>query len=440
MRAGPKYLAEAIHDLGLQAGLWIVPHGQSDPAVAQRDGDAFLWRADGSSVGQSAVHPDDPNQQHWLGRYILDTSGPSGQAYLRRLFERVAGEWGFDYFRLDGQPLVQQVYSAYADRFGTPGVSARDAYRAGLRVIRDTIGPDRYLSAGWGVPRWAAGICDGGRTGADTAASWEGIQPALEATWQSYWTHNLLWQADPGAFCVGPPLTPDQARLWASLLGLTGHAAFVGDPVTELPEDRVELLRRILPSADIRPMQLCPIEQPDVICLKIDDRAGRRDIVGLFNWSDAPTQVRLDAPLLGLPAGDYLVYDVWERRLLGTLRDGAVFTLAPTSCGVLCIRQIERDRPTLIGTSRHITQGAVDVVQYDGGGQRLRGVSRLVGGDPYETRFFLEPGGLRFSLLDARATGASVELRVEDSVGVLTLRSDESREVNWSVVYAVSGE
>ncbi len=440
LRSGTDHLAAAIHRLGLKAGLWLVPHGQSNLAVAQRDADAFLWRADGSSVGESAAQPDDPGQYHWLGRYVVDTSGPAGQAYLRRLFQRLAGEWGYDYFRLDGQPLVRKLYESHADRFDTPGVSAQDAYRAGLRVIREAVGPERILTAGWGVPWWAAGICDGGRTGGDTGPSWEGMQPALEATWQGYWTHGLLWHADPGAFCVGPPLNPDQARLWATLMGLTGQAAFVGDRLAELPESGVEYLRRILPPAEIRPMELYAVERPDIICLKIADAAGPRDIVGLFNWSNAETQIRLEAATLGLPPDDYLVYDVWDRRLLGRLRDGALFTLAPTSCGVLCVRRIEPDRPTLIGTSRHITQGAVDLVRFDGRGPRLSGVSRVVGGDAYEVRFLLEPGGVRFSLLNPQAEGASAEVRSEEGVGILTLRSRESREVRWSVVYAVSGE
>ena len=80
---------------------------------------------------------------------MVDSSGASGQAYLRTLFERLAGEWGFDYFKIDGQPLVQKAYTELRDRFDNPSMTPAEAYRAGLRVMRRTIGPQRALPGRW---------------------------------------------------------------------------------------------------------------------------------------------------------------------------------------------------------------------------------------------------------------------------------------------------
>ncbi|GAH66749.1 unnamed protein product, partial [marine sediment metagenome] len=63
--------------------------------------------------------------------------------------------------------------------------------------------------------------------------------------------------------------------------------------------------------------------------------------------------------------------------------------LAPGSCSVIALRAVE-DRPVLVSTSRHITQGVVDVQAetWDAQSYTLSGTSRLVPGDPYELRIF----------------------------------------------------
>ncbi len=436
---GMRALADQIHALGLKAGLWIAPHGQSDPAFVRSNYSAFLWRDDGRSAGEDPERPDDPKKWNWEGRYIVDTSGPDGQAYMRRLFTRAAREWDFDYFKIDGQPLVQDLYQKYRDRTRNASLTPQEAYRAGLYVIRDAIGPGRFLLGCWGVPWWGAGILHGSRTGGDIWAAWDGMRPALEATWKFYWSHNVVWYADPDVLCVRPPLTLEQARVWASVLGLTGQVLMTSDKMYELPEERVELLRRVFPPADIRPMNLHPVQQPDVICLKIQDPAGRRDVVGVFNWGAQGRTHELSAGSIGLEPGNYLVYDVWNRTLLGRLEERLSIDLEPTSCRVLCVRAIEPDKPTLIGTSRHITLGAVDVESYGCGANQIEGVSRLVGGDPYEIRFFLQPGRAPFEIASAAAEGVASELRVEGPVATLTLSSPSSTIARWSLVYAVPG-
>lgn len=436
---GMRWLADQIHALGLKAGLWIAPHGQSNTAFVQQHYPAFLWRADGRSAGEDPDRPDDPKKWNWEGRYIVDTSGPDGQSYLRRLFARAAREWNFDYFKIDGQPLVQDLYQKHRDRMRNPSLTPQEAYRAGLYVIRDAIGPGRFLLGCWGVPWWGAGIMNGCRTGGDVWAAWDGLRPALDATWKHYWSHNVVWYADPDVLCVRPPLTLEQARVWASVFGLTGQALLASDKMYELPDDRVELLRRVFPPADVRPMNLHPVDQPDVVCLKIKDAAGRRDIVGVFNWGGQGRTHELTAASIGLDPGNYLVYDVWGRRLLGRLDERLSISLEPTSCRVLCVRAIEPDKPTLIGTSRHITQGAVDVESYGAGANQIEGVSRVVGGDPYEIRFFLQPGRAPFEIASVSADGVSTDLRVEGPVATLTLSSPASTVARWSLIYAVPG-
>lgn len=436
---GMRWLADQIHALGFKAGLWLAPHGQSNRAFVDEFHDAFLWRKNGTSVGEDESNPDDVRKFSWEGRYIVDTSGPAGQTYMRRLFSRLAHDWDYDYFKIDGQPVVQRLYEEYRALFDNPDMTAAEAYRAGLRVIRETIGPNRFLLGCWGTPWWGVGLLNGSRTGGDVWLAWEGIRPALQCTWESYWSHGTVWYADPDAVCVRPPLPLEQARVWATVVGLTGQATLASDKMYELPDERVELLRRILPASNARPMDLYPAKQPDIVCLKVNDEAGPRDVIGVFNWSNHERDIAVSQADLGLPPGDYLIYDVWSRTLLGRFDRSTTLTIPATACRVFCIRPIERSKPTLIGTTRHITQGAVDVERYEARGSRIAGRSRIVGGDPYEIRFFLSPGTLPFILTRPSAQGAEVTLRTEGPVGVLTLTAAQNATVEWSVLYAIPG-
>ena len=64
------------------------------------------------------------------------------------------------------------------------------------------------------------------------------------------------------------------------------------------------------------------------------------------------------------------------------------------SCRILALRK-KADHPQLLSTSRHVTQGIVDVKEesWDAASRTLKGVSEVVAGDPYELRIVLPEGG-----------------------------------------------
>ena len=45
----------------------------------------------------------------WEGTFLIDPSTRESQKYLRDLFATLAG-WGYDYFKIDGQPIVVREY------------------------------------------------------------------------------------------------------------------------------------------------------------------------------------------------------------------------------------------------------------------------------------------------------------------------------------------
>jgi len=240
---GLDSLARFIKAQGLVPGLWLAPHGQSNEEVVKASG-AFLLTPDGQSASST-----------WEGKFLLDPSKPEALDYLRQLFSRLSADWGFEYFKIDGQPIVVNEYRQKQQFMASPG-DPEQLYRQTLETIRQTIGPNRFLLGCWGTPLEGAGIYNGSRTGGDIVPSWEGFLVAAQATMRYYYLHNILWYCDPDVLLVRYPLTLDMARAWASLQGLTGQALMASDRMYDLPAERVEILKRVYPAVDIRPLDL----------------------------------------------------------------------------------------------------------------------------------------------------------------------------------------
>src|SRR5579871_789554 len=364
---GMASVAKYIEARGLKPGLWIAPHGQSSDAFVRANPGVFLLTSNGTTASDT-----------WEGKYLLDPTSPAAETYLANLFKRLSG-WGFNYFKIDGQPIVVDEYAKKANYMMSPSSNAAALYRKTLGTIRDAIGPDRYLLGCWGIPVEGAGIMNGSRTGGDVVLGWGGFQVALRPTLQFYYLHNIVWYSDPDALLVRSPLTLEQARVWATLEGLTGQALMSSDRLTDLGTERVELLRRVYPATDIRPLDLFPTERYKRIWdLKVSHLGRQYDVVGVFNFdTDKGDQVYLNWKELGIAEAKRVhVFDFWNQEYLGAWPEGIAVPTQPTSCRVLTLLP-DNGSIQLISTSRHITQGPVELKKLSGNatGNSFTGIS-----------------------------------------------------------------
>jgi hypothetical protein len=428
--AGMAELAGYIKAAGLRPGLWLAPHGQSNPTVVKENPDVFLLQTNGQSASDT-----------WEGRFLLDPTTPQAHRYFRDLFQRLAG-WGYEYFKIDGQPIVVDEFGARKQFMKNPSDYAPALYRSTLDDIRSAIGPDRYLLGCWGIPLEGAGIMNGSRTGGDIVLGWGGFNVALRATMQYYFMHNILWYCDPDVLAVRSPLTLEQARVWATLQGLTGQALMDSDRLMDLSPERVELLKRVYPATDIRPMDLFPVERNKRIWdLKINHLGRDYDVVGVFNFNEHRAErTLLSWAELGVPSQQPVhVFDFWNAEYLGAWRGGLSVAVAPTSCRVLTLLPCE-DRIQLVSTSRHITQGWVDLLDAsaNASGTEQKGTSRVVKNDPYEIRFAFPPG-TNFVVKAAAAQGPSGKLPVRISNhqqwASVAFISPKSGDVKWEAEF-----
>ena len=79
------------------------------------------------------------------------------------------------------------------------------------------------------------------------------------------------------------------------------------------------------------------------------------------NWEDEPLQLSLPLGALGITDAKFDAYDVWHDTPVTSLQDPIALPLEPRSARAVAIRPTAA-RPQVIGTTRHVVQGAVDVV------------------------------------------------------------------------------
>lgn len=423
---GMAAVASHIRNLGLVPGIWIAPHGQNSDDVVRAHPGVFLSKPDGFTASDT-----------WEGRYLVDPSNPDSHAYMAQLFRRLCG-WGYDYFKIDGQPIVVDEYAKTGAFMKIPATNANELYRRTINTIRTAIGPDRYLLGCWGIPLEGTGIMNGSRTGGDIVLGWGGFQVALWPTLQYYYLHNIVWYCDPDVLLVRSPLSLDQARVWATVVGLSGQALMSSDRLMDLSDDRVELLRRVYPATDVRPMDLFPTQRYKRIWdLKVNHLGRHYDVVGVFNFGvDKADQVSLSWNDLGLPHTTPVhVFDFWNKEYLGAWKEGYAVPTSPTSCRVLTLLP-DDGQIQLISTSRHITQGPVDLVDFECHASSFRGHSRVVKNDPYQLDFVF-PQGTNYEIVRAVASAGhgnpAVSVVNHQGWATMKITSPQTQTISWEV-------
>ena len=422
---GMKNLASQIRKLGLTPGLWLAPHGQSNRSVVKNNPGVFLLQHDTSA------------SKTWEGLYLVDPSTPSAHSYLQSLFTTLS-KWGYDYFKIDGQPVVLDEYGKKHDLFAHPSANSDSLYRSTLMSIRSAIGGNRYLLGCWGIPLQGSGIMNGSRTGGDVVLGWSGFREALSTTMKWYFLHNFVWYCDPDVMLLRSPLSLDQARAWATLFGMTGQALMASDRLPDLPDERVEILRSVFPAVDIRPLDLFPSHRDKHIWdLKVNHLHEPYDVVAAFNFDeDRVRSTFIGWKDLGLEEGALIhVFDFWNKEYLGAWEKGIALTIPPTSCRVLSLVPVRRSIQ-LVSTSRHITQGWVDVesASFDSVALIYRGTSRVVGKIPYELRFAFERGR-NFRVSSAAAIGAQKSFSNHQGWASVRFIPPKTGRIDWMVEF-----
>lgn len=445
---GMEAMARTIGELGLTPGIWFMPfagnhtHPYFDPAI-------FARRADGSAF--------DDDVARWSGTCI-DLTHPQGEAFVRQTVRRIYG-WGYRYFKIDGihtgipTPNIYVNTSYKDDRFGEavlhdPSMTHAEAYRRGLQALREEA-PEAFV-LGCNVSQNmrsmgpAFGLLDAMRIGPDNGAAGRGDWGEVTTgAWHGtnlYFLNNRVWHNDPDPVYVRPSNPVSHARWMCTWLAISGAMHTSSEQYGELPEERIDLLRRCLPSHGLaaRPVDYLATNRPQIWTVGDD----RLRVVGLFNWDERqPVRIEVGLDQLGCdPDQTYVGFDYWVNRFLGPLRGRLEATLEGAGCRSLALRPLA-DRPVVVSTSRHIAQGLVDLREeaWDADSLVLSGSSDVAPGDAYELRLAW-PSDLRLRLVSAELGGVPCATATEpgDPAGTARVRATPAAggRTAWRVEFA----
>lgn len=436
--SGLAGLAQWERAQGLEPAIWENV-AVEDAALAQSHPDWFL-HGDGSS----------PLHAPWVG-YGLDGSNAQALAALVRPLYRSLHAMGYSYVKID--TLRHLLYDAgYPSRaqLAARGSSPELALRGLLQAAREELGPTVYLLACWGVLPETAGLADGERLGTD------GFGPATLQQYNSF--NNVVWRNDPDHVDIGGA---GEDVIRPVLVSMAGAQLLLSDPVAVYRQPgKLEGARRSAPVLFTRPGQLYdydpsatnnltrglrnrdggaepgPIDavRTGPVCpwwlMDINRSFGRWSVLARLGWQPLPA-ARVRFADLGLDrSATYLVFEFWTHRFLGAFRDSFKAPPQPgPGARVYAIRP-ELSRPQILSTSRHITQGGVDLqgVEWDAASGTLSGRSLVVAGDAYTIDLHVPPG---YRLSRAELDGLPAEVRTQPDELAATLRPQRSGAIRW---------
>lgn len=463
--SGMKAIADYIRSLGLIPGLWFMPFAgtQDDPTFKN---EWFVKRLDGS-----------PYEVRWGGT-CLDMTHPEVRDYVRQVVHRIVHEWGYRYLKMDGlwtgtaTPLMY-VNDSYRDDgigdavFHDPTKTNIEVFRDGLKLIRKVAGEGVFL-LGCCAPQnmrsygGSFGLIDAMRIGPDTGTSLDKLFRGPLFGSRHYHLHRRIWYNDPDVIFVGPRIALTHAQLLCSWIAVTGQLNISSDPYSEIPPDRLDLLKRTMPPHNLhaRPIDIFETEPPKFWVVKDERKKPNQIVIGVFNWGKEPLRSNVPLKWLDLPEHrTYAAFEFWSNRLIAPVENHLQVNLMPAivensegklsapdepCCAVFSLRKVT-NHPLLISTSRHITQGLIDVLSetWDAKQSTLKGESLLVANDPYELRISLRSRvgiwrfeSFRVSHPDKLAGVKIIDVKLEPELLRVRLVSPESRKVKWTIKFS----
>ncbi len=250
---GMKTIADAVHREGYLAGIWLAPFNvqRGKSRILKEHPDWLICNPDGKpQLGCVA----------WGGAYTLDIYNPEVREHLKKVFDTVLNDWGYDMVKLDF--LYSQCRTPRNNK--TRGTIMCEA----MDFLRECVGDKLIL--GCGVPLGPAfGVVDACRISCDVDLSYGGkfynsmsinneLPSAQNAINNSMFRRHLNGRAflnDPDVFFLRDhnlTFTWEQKLLLAKINNLFGRVLFVSDDAGEYSEAELEVLKETFRESDAK--------------------------------------------------------------------------------------------------------------------------------------------------------------------------------------------
>lgn len=341
---GMKAVADDLHAMGFQAGLWLAPFSADAASELARQHPDWLVGSGGEGLLEEGENPV-------CG---LDLTHPEVLAFIDATFERVFNEWNFDYVKLDF--LMHAM--AKGRRFD-PSITRTEAMHQALMRIREIAG-DRFILCCGSPFGPAVGVADAMRIGFDVGSRWYApmlpdlwphgncaVKPAAYPVIHRQWMNGRWWLNDPDCLVVRGQanrfeplefnehhpggnvpkdafgLSEEEAGFWTRLVYAAGTVYILSEVWSELPENRKQLVLKSMQNPG-SPFRMMDTSDPNRLQMCSEDG----QFFAVFNISDAAI-----VPSLPSGRGSGLYTEVFSGECLRIKSADRVFPEMPPHSG-----------------------------------------------------------------------------------------------------------
>lgn len=242
--SGMKSIADKIHAKGYKAGLWVAPFCAATTSQVFREHPDWMVRDENGKlvIGNGG----------WWGAFVLDIYNPEVREYLKKEFDTILNDWGYDMVKLDF------LYATAV--FPRNGKTRGQLMQEGCEFLREICGDKIIL--GCGVPLGSCmGLFEACRIGPDENDEFTGdivnkIGVTNEVPSTRYGITNSIFRrfyngrafaSDPDVFYLrdGIKYTDEQKKLLAKINDITGSIIFMSDDANTYTPQEWSWLKQI---------------------------------------------------------------------------------------------------------------------------------------------------------------------------------------------------
>lgn len=395
---GLTSLFRKIKRSGFNGGIWTGPFFAKKKAKVFENHPDWFLKKKGSNRFLKATF----NWGNFL--HALDLTKLEVLDHLKTLFGKLLLALNDDSSSEIEEPLISffkidflHASAPYDGDFSDQSLTRAQLYYNGIKAVREGIGEDSFL-LGCGAPLGpCVGLVDAMRIGTDTAPTWKildkigerfgfsvpSLKRALLPVLYRSFMHRYFWINDPDCLMTrrtDTKLKLNEIRLQLTIFGLSGGQLLISDDMTKLAKEEIEDIKLLIPpynsdEFDPIPTDIFYSEYPSIYMLETFEDIGKRFLVALINWKDKPKDAiyAIDdlIPKLLEDEQEFLIFDFWNKKYLGTFRRNDLIKLAPIephSCHYLSIIPITEElkqEPILLSSNLHITQGCNEITEFE---------------------------------------------------------------------------
>ncbi|MBR3149709.1 MAG: alpha-galactosidase [Eubacterium sp.] len=278
---GLKYIADAIHEKGFKAGIWLAPFGAHRKSkLAKEHPDWLVTHPSGQIV---------PVGHNWGGFFALDIYNEDARNYIKSVFNEIFNVWGFDMVKLDF------LYAAaVVPMHGkTRGEIAYDS----IELLRECVGDKPILACGvQQLPCF--GKVEYMRIGADMSLGWPHNFLRKRMHREDVSTPNAIGNSiyrrcfngraflcDPDVFLLrrtNIKFTPEQQALLAQFIKLFGSVLLMSDNIDDYDDKQLETFNHVLADDDTQLVSV--VEENSIVTVDYTENGENKQLK--FNIKD----------------------------------------------------------------------------------------------------------------------------------------------------------